>query len=560
MKNKRFNYDLKLIIVLLINIIIFSVCNVIFNIKYEQVDDFIIYNLYSGLDGTYNMHGIYMHSALCFIISLLFRIIPIINWHSIYLLCMQFLCFTLIGYKIVKKHDNGISIVLYTIFASIAYTTMLLLIQYTSVAALLILTSFVLLIDMLEKDEELNTKDIVAIFLLYTLGVMTRTQAILIAAPFILVYLIINYIKLIFFKSVSKDKFFKIIKYYAVYLIITVILFLSNYLIYNSNETYREYVQYNNIRTVLHDRVNLDYEKDKQIFEEIGWSKNDYDIFYTFGFGDENIFSKENLQKLYNYAIEKYGKYQRNNNTLADFIDEVKDSKIFIFSIIVLFISLFKGDYENIILFLITILMQILYIFIGRNMPRVVIPEYIAGLSLMIYNLKLNKSDINTGLKNYTIMCLMIFFTCALVGTAYSFNYKLKYYKNYQEIIEYTNNNKQNVYLYTVPSLQFRYLAYSVYQMPPKGSFSNLRVIGGWDMYTQNYYDFKNRYQLEGTLLDLLKENVYLIDGDVNWSGKIYNNYKGNIISAIKEHYNIDTSCTKIKEFDNIKIYKLQKK
>lgn len=560
MKNKRFNYDLKLIIVLLINIIIFSVCNVIFNIKYEQVDDFIIYNLYSGLDGTYNMHGIYMHSALCFIISLLFRIIPIINWHSIYLLCMQFLCFTLIGYKIVKKHDNGISIVLYTIFASIAYTTMLLLIQYTSVAALLILTSFVLLIDMLEKDEELNTKDIVAIFLLYTLGVMTRTQAILIAAPFILVYLIINYIKLIFFKSVSKDKFFKIIKYYAVYLIITVILFLSNYLIYNSNETYREYVQYNNIRTVLHDRVNLDYEKDKQIFEEIGWSKNDYDIFYTFGFGDENIFSKENLQKLYNYAIEKYGKYQINNNTLADFIDEVKDSKIFIFSIIVLFISLFKGDYENIILFLITILMQILYIFIGRNMPRVVIPEYIAGLSLMIYNLKLNKSDINTGLKNYTIMCLMIFFTCALVGTAYSFNYKLKYYKNYQEIIEYTNNNKQNVYLYTVPSLQFRYLAYSVYQMPPKGSFSNLRVIGGWDMYTQNYYDFKNRYQLEGTLLDLLKENVYLIDGDVNWSGKIYNNYKGNIISAIKEHYNIDTSCTKIKEFDNIKIYKLQNK
>ena len=559
MKNKKNNFNLKLVIIIFINFLIFAICNTIFDIKYEQVDDFIIYNLYSGLDGTYNIHGVYIHPVLCFIISLFYRIIPIINWHSIYLLSMQFLCFTLIGFKIIKKHDNEISIVLYTVFASIAYTSMLMLIQYTSVAALLILTSFVLLIDTIEKNNYKNIKNIIVIFTLFILGVMTRIQSLLIVAPFILMYLIIIFFKFVVTKTIDTKTIIKIVKYYLVYLIITVLISLSNSLIYNSNQTYKEYIQYNNMRTVLHDRIHLNYEEDKKIFDKIGWSENDYYIFNTFGFGDENIYSKENIEILYNYAIDKYGAYQRNNNTISDFIDDIKDSKIFIFTIIILFISLFNGKYENTIFFAITVLMHLLYIFIGRNMPRVVIPEYISGISLMMYNLKLKKSNISAEIKDYIIICLIMIITCSFTGIAYSFNYRLNDYKNYQNVVEYTNSNKHNAYLYTVPSLQYRYLAYSAYQMPPKASFSNLRVIGGWDMYTQNYYDLKNRYNLEGTLLDLLKENVYLIDGNVVWSGNRYDNYKENIRIAIKNHYNLDVNFIEIEEFDNIKIYKLQK-
>lgn len=143
-------------------------------------------------------------------------------------------------------------------------------------------------------------------------------------------------------------------------------------------------------------------------------------------------------------------------------------------------------------------------------------------------------------------------------GLKFRFNYSIEDYSNTRNIIEYTSQNKQNVYLYTVPSLQFRYLAYSVYEMPPKEAFSNLRVIGGWDMYTQNYYDFKKRYNLNGNLLDLLKSNVYLIDGEVVWSGRLYDNYKETVITAIKENYDIDVEYKEIKQFDNLKIYKLQ--
>ena len=144
-------------------------------------------------------------------------------------------------------------------------------------------------------------------------------------------------------------------------------------------------------------------------------------------------------------------------------------------------------------------------------------------------------------------------------GTKYNYGYNLNYYSNYKQLIDYTNSHKENVYLYTVPALQYRYYAYSVYEMPPKSAFSNLRVMGGWDMYTQNYYDFKARYNLDGTFLDLLKENVYLIDGDVTWSGRKYSNYIDKIVLFIKEHYNIDVKYERVNTFDNLYIYKLER-
>ena len=556
----------KKIIIIFINLIIFGIVNIIFSIKYEQVDDFIIYNLYSGLDGTYNIHGIYIHPIICIILSTLYRIISSINWHSIYLLSMQFICFTLIGYTILKKHNSEIAIVLYTIFASIFYTALLMLIQYTSVAALLILTSFILLIDILEKKEQTKTSKKVLIFALYTLGIMTRMQSLLIVIPFMAIYLlmyIIDYKS----KNIEKEQIQKMLKYYAIYLIIAIVVYISNAILYNTNETYKQYMEYNDIRNNLHDLNYVSYEENKEIFDEVGWSKNDHYMFYTFGFGDENIYSKENLEKILNYKIEKDGKYNFNTD-----ISEIKESfisecmnnytYIIIFFMAIFILSLFnrsKTKY-NILIFVTTIALHILFIIINRSMQRVVIPEYILGTALMIYNLKLSsKEQINDGIRNCAIVIFMIAIISGFVGKSYNYDYKLGDYKSTQELINYTNNHKENIYLYTIPSLQFRYLAYSVYQMPPKAAFSNLRSIGGWDMFTGNYYDFKERYNLEGTFLDLLKENVYLVDGDVIWSGRRYDNYKENIVLGIKEHYNIEVKCEEVEQFDNLKIYKVIK-
>lgn len=546
-----------LILVIVINLLIFSITNIFFNIKYEQVDDFIIYNLYSGLDGTYNFHGVYIHPIICILIGMLFKIIPAINWHSIFLLLAQFTCFTIIGYIILKKHKTPLTIVIYTIFASIFYTALLLLLQYTSVAALLILTAFFITIDNIENK---NIKWTILSIILFTIGIMTRMQSLLIIAPFMGVYLIYYLIK---YKLQSQTV--NLIKQYIVFVLITVIVYVSNILIY-SNEPYKQYMEYNNLRAQLHDLSYTNYNTNKEIFDKIGWSKNDHYLFYTFNTGDENVYNKQNLQEIINYKKQQGNYYNLNlkiDKIATNLKNELANTYTFIsimfFSVVIISILNSKNRSLNILLALTTIAVHILFIVLNRSMQRVVIPEYILGTALIIYNLQLDETK-KYSLKimaGVTILTSII--TVNISGTKYNFGYNLNSYSNYQQLIEYTNSHKENVYLYTVPSLQYRYLAYSAYEMPPKSAFSNLRVMGGWDMYTQNYYDFKTRYKLDGTFLDLLKDNVYLIDGDVTWSGKRYSNYIENIVLFIKEHYNIDVKYEKINTFDNLYIYKLSK-
>lgn len=547
----------------IINIMIFAICNMIYSLKYEQVDDMIIYGLYSGLDGTYNIHGVYIHPFICAILSTLYRIIPVINWHTIFLLSMQFICFSVIGTILVNRNNSPKSYIMYTIFASVCYTALLLLIQYTSVSALLIATAFFIIFDMIEQNRK-SKKRLIFASILFAIGIMTRMQSILIIAPFFAIYLIYKFGKYIINKTEeNKKNIQELLKEYVVLVIIAIIVYSSNVLIYNTNETYKNYIEYNNLRAELQDLSYTNYEENKKIFDEIGWSKNDHYLFYTFNYGDENVYSKENLQKIIDYKKENGEKYNLNkdiNDVWDSLLEQLKGSNKYIS---ILFFATFilaiytndKSKFFITFIMLTTIAVNVLFVVLNRAMLRVVIPEYILGTAIMLYLTKYKKQEDRKEI--YGIIAIIILLSITFGGDIYNFEYDFSSYKNYQDIIEYTNSHKENTYLYTAPAMQFRYLAYPVYTMPPKGAFSNLRVMGGWDIFTQNYYDFKQRNNLEGTFLDLLKDNVYLIDGDVNWSGTYYKNYKKNIIEFIEQHYGKNVKCEKIKTFENIYIYKL---
>ena len=80
LENKYFG----VILVTIINIVFFVVCNKLFTFKYEQVDDFIIMNLISKMDGSYSVYGVQMHPIICGIIILLYKTTININWYTIF--------------------------------------------------------------------------------------------------------------------------------------------------------------------------------------------------------------------------------------------------------------------------------------------------------------------------------------------------------------------------------------------------------------------------------------------------------------------------------------------
>ena len=148
---------------------------------------------------------------------------------------------------------------------------------------------------------------------------------------------------------------------------------------------------YNDARATLHDITYVDYDNNKEIFDEIGWSKNDHYMFYTFGFGDENIFSKEKIQKVLDYKIKKDGKYNFNTDLIQikdNFISEATNTYTYIS---ILFTSIFimslfinkKKNGFNVLIFIVTVSLHILFLVIGRSMLRVIIPEYIIRNSII---------------------------------------------------------------------------------------------------------------------------------------------------------------------------------
>ena len=554
----------RIIRVIFINVIIFIIANIVFSIKYEEVDDFIIYNLYSGLDGTYTIYGIYIYPLICFVIGGFFKILPMINWHTIFLLSMQFICFTIIGNILLKKDENKFSYILYILFASVFYATLLQLIQYTSVAALLIATSFFMIMNGIEQEEK-SKKYKILYFVLFTIGIMIRMQSLLIVVPFFAIYL--GYQCILKIKNaISKEKLRNILKQYLILVGITILVYGSNYLVYHTNDVYKEYMEYNDVRVILQDLSFTDYESNKEIFDQIGWSKNDYYLFYTYNFGDENIYSKENLQKILDYKESK-NKYYRLNTDVENILECLKKQMIeenlcitILFLVVTVTAIITNRNQRGYIiaLFLVTICVNVIFIILNRNILRVVIPEYILGSAMMLYLIIYSKKKTTKRYIFLKIICVLLLVGSSIFsGSFYHKGYDRNNYKNYRNLIQYTNSHKENVYLYTSPSMQCRYLVYSVYEMPPQAAFSNLRVMGGWDIFSKNYYDFKERYHLEGTFLDLLKNNVYLIDRNMKWMDMYYRDY---IIQSIKEHYHKEVTCEKIEEFDDVYIYKLKEK
>lgn len=559
------------IFIIVINILFFLMCNKAFTPKYEQVDDFIIMNLISKSDGNYNIYGVQMHPIICGIIILLYKTSININWYTIFMLGMQFLSFTIIGTVFCKK-SKIIGLPLYISFLFIMYTKVLRYIQYTTVSMLCIASGTILLMHSMEKDNKIG---LLFALLMVSLGCMIRFSTIIIAVPFILLFFIFNYLK-------NKEK--KHLKIMIILILLVLLINVSFNVFYNINPTYREFLKFHDVRTYLHDYNWLYYENNKEVFNNINWSENDRNIFYAYCYGDENVYNTETLEKLKESAINNQGK----ENIIEKFINTIRtlgyyitttDYMYIILVIFLIIIYIYNNLFVNVgnkqrknknallniffsnFVFMIAIGLHGVFIWLNRPMLRVIISIYIMAMAILMYGLLDNIKELKK-IKN--ILILTLIFVIGIVefktNVNYARYYNIENFKVYREIIDYTGAHKENAYLYTL-SMRDRFLAYSIYEKIEDDKLSNIRPLGDWDTYTKNYYDFKERYNIENLIESLYKkDNIYLISGNIIWKEK-FTQYITIVEKYIEEHYNIDIECNVVKEFENnIKIYKLQEK
>ena len=546
------------IFVISVNLIFFLICNLVFELRYETIDDFNIINIISKLDGTYNFYAVYIHPVLSYIIMLLYKTGVNINWYTIFMLCLQFLSFTTIGIILLKK-NRKIGIISYIFIILTIYMRILVLINYTSVAAITILAGVISIIYYIETS---NKKTNILGLILIAVGTMLRWKSIIIVLPFYIVYMIYDIIK---------NKKYISIKMFIYILIIFLTIYISNSIIYKISPIYKHFTEFNDVRTYFFDSNILDYKENEEAVKKSGWTENDLELLYTYSFADENFYTIENLTNLKNNInVDINSKIDKVINSIVLFLYIAKYQYIYLFIFICLITisaCIFNKKSSIIIGYLLAFFILSLMLCYTKPMYRVLVPTYGTTITMMTYMyIGAEKKNDNKPNKYDKIIQIVISFSSIIIIVldCYSvYERRIVSDKRYtlliKELISYINNDKNNAYVYanTFGNIS---TAYSIYEKIPDNTFLNLRHMGDWDIYNKEYYIFKDRYNIDNIISDLYKkDNLYIITGSAGRANNtICYDHIGVITEYIKEHFEKVINYKVIKEFDyDIKIYKL---
>ncbi len=530
---------------------------------YEEIDDFMIEDILAGYSSSPSPYTIYINYILSYILMLFFKIIPSINWFAISLLFFEFISFSVIGKNILKVFNKKMGIIIYLGICILFYIPLQVMLSYTSVAGILVISAMTEYIAFLIKKEKITKKSVLLILFLLINSFMLRANIIIAYFGFMLILLILLII--------NKNKNTKMIFITnIIYAFIIILLFSLNSYMYKTSTIYSNHTEYNKYRSILHDFVKIDPDKDSDILKKVDLNKNDIDLFYNICNSDEKVFSTNTLKTLLNQKLSKDSYFCIFDYNVLDTIKYVFSQWIFVYLPVVLtllllfFILIFnskKNRITNFLIVLMVILMHMFFVSIDKSVFRVNILLYLFGiLALIFINFNYILNDMLNAKKSYNILFIILLILIVAYNFCFILENRIKtrdsFKKVYEELFSYTSLNENNVYISTTKALQYRFFNFNTLTTKDKYIFSNIKCLGSWDFLDERYLNFMDKYNLDSLYLSLIKnENFYLISD--NSKGRLEN--VESIVNFLNSHYeDKKIYYDEVKDFDNlIQIYKL---
>lgn len=558
---KWFQDHKTIMIPIAINLVIFIICFFFTGIYYDEIDDFHIQNILFGYSsGEFSSNSIHLNYFFSQLLGMLIQWVSSINWYAITLVVFQFFSFTLMGYYFMKMKGVKKGTLYYLFIGILFYSLTLSQIQYTCVAGICFASAFLGQYYMLTAS--LKRKEfafhLVLTTLLIGMGICLRFDMLYFYIPFILAFLFIHAIK---GPRTAKLRFF------IVYLLLLGIVLLGIRIA--SNHAYQKadptYCSYNDNRSLLVDFVHLDEEEDAAILNKVNWSPNDLLLFNNFICADETIYSEENLEVLLFSKFEewKHGNLGITLNSVGLFFNKLFQlfKKYFFFFLIIIALWVItycfqekkKKNFHNIVFTTVFIGILLLLVIVDKCISRILFPVFI--MYLMAYQLPIDFETVMKRIKisTYGILLTTMLILISIINSLFNIVNQVSPMK---DLISYAQDHPQNAYVYCPYSLMLLYKQNDIFTLYPKGSFSNILPLGDWTYQDKRYYDFKERYQLENLIPNLLtKDNIYLMDAIKTEDNKML----PYLVTFLKEHYAQDVSVETVATFnDTYIIYQLR--
>lgn len=486
-----------------------------------------IEDILAGYSSFPTPYAIYINYFISYPLMNLFRIFPTINWYAIMLLLFQFISFVSIGNIFINYFGKKRGIKIYILLCLIFYIPMLFCLSYTSVSGMLAIAGLVETVSILSnKNSNLNFRENKKKILLIIFFVV---NSFMLRLVMIVLYYVFFSIILLHYMLKRNKNLKKVIIINLVLLIILISIYLLHCYIYNLDIENSMFKENNIYRSILHDFIQLDYDKNMDIITSANLSKNDFTLFSFFCNADENVFSTKALKEIIFNKIQKDNILSLFNTDFSTVIKNLVLSwlSLYLFIILLLvliyFVTLKNNKIINTVLFFCTILLHIFNLSINKSVFRVNVILYAASIIiLLIINVDyLNKKIQNLKAKHlYKLVYLSLIITIVLCNSLlnYSINRirKDKAKTSYSKLYKYTQAHNENIYITLPPDVTDRfYLFNNMFTTENKHIFGNTKVLGSWDCFDKRYVRFKNENKISSLYSALIqKENFYLVIND----------------------------------------------
>lgn len=543
----------KISVALISNLLILGAMVTFMRPSFETNDDIVFAELGSGLRGVKDAHLVFQNYGLGMIYRLLYGVTGRLPWYTIVQYMILFAAFTVVTYVLISRLGEISGLCLFVILAfGFGYEGYIHL-QFTKTAGIAAAAAVFLLLYLLEQ-EKYSWWGIAGGILLAVIAYMYREDQFWASCG------LMAGAGLLFLFDLRKYRNKKL-RRLGICVLTFGVLLLSVFGVdrwdsskYRSAE-WEEYQKFNQLRSELLDYGFPDYDSNQEIYEELGISREAYELYKSWNFNDTEKFDTEVMKKL----VDLKQKRSLTIRTVTAFIrrfpsDLLRMPMFYFFAVFaVLWLLCGKKDVCSVISVLAECLLLVaVYFYLyyqGRYMVnRVDVGLWFSACLVMLWIFSSGEVRyMNT--KVSVLLCMI----CVVLG-------QFMMYKDWRlatssipearvsqrAVLETIGTDKEHTYLAKSGMLS-EIVCYGPFDRMPENLLDNVYWFGGWECRTPGYTRAMEVRGIINPYRDVVNnENVYLVDDNIDLT-----------LKYIRQYYAENAEAVFVKTIGNVDVYQI---
>ena len=538
---------------LCVNLLAMAVMVLLMRPSFETNDDIVFAEFGSGLRGVKDAHLVFQNYILGLLYRFLYQATGRLPWYTIVQYAVLLAAFSAVTYVLMNRLEGYSGLYLSVIFLCCFGYEAYIHIQFTKTAGIAAAAAVFLLLHLVSRERFALWEFLWGIGLgfmgfLYREDQFWASSALMAGAG-------------VYFLLTLKKKYSgKMLRKLGICAGSFIILLISaaaagavDSYMYNDSQ-WKEYQEFNGLRSKLLDYGFPDYDSSAETYQELGISREAYELYKTWNFNDPEKFTSETMEKL---VREKTG-------------------RTFHISQVVSFLKRFPSDLSKLSMaWFGLVFLAVWLIFAGKSFSAVISLAFEGILLCAVYfylyyqgRYMVNRVDVGL----WCSVCLVILwiisdrrlraektgiFLCAAVLAASQFMWKDDWRittssipearVSQRAVLETIGTDKDHVYLAKSGTVS-EIVCYGPFDRMPENLLDNLYWLGGWECRTPGIIEKMEEHGIVNPYRDMINnDRVYLIDNQIDLT-----------LAYIREYYDRDAEAVFVRTLGNVDLYQIK--